>query len=133
MVDLTTKKPSELIRLAVADLVKCEKNLGYKIHMGHYHFNDEDGICNICLAGAVMAQSLKCPISITRSPSYYNVQKILYALDCFRCGTVDISFCYMGIDTKNFYNREITQYRVDKNKFKEEILALAYDLEKDGL
>ncbi len=55
-----TKLPEhlgDLINLAVDDLEKCEKSKDYLIHMGIWHSQKESGECQVCLAGAVLAQS----------------------------------------------------------------------------
>lgn len=55
MVELPDK-PSDLIRLAVKDLQSCiEKN--YVVDMFDW-YSANDGICSVCIAGAVMAESL---------------------------------------------------------------------------
>lgn len=62
-------KPSELLRLALADLRKAEKDPRYAIDMDTWHdpFYDVEAkvhtdeptaVCQVCLAGAVMAFSL---------------------------------------------------------------------------
>lgn len=52
-------KPSELIRLAIADLEKCEKDDRYEIDMYAWHQPDRDtGVCLVCLAGSVIASTL---------------------------------------------------------------------------
>lgn len=60
-------KPSELIRLALKDLRKTERQFWkYKIDMDIWHSGKTSTLsrCSVCLAGAVMAQTLKTPISL---------------------------------------------------------------------
>jgi hypothetical protein len=84
-------KPSELIRLAIGDLCKVEKNPIYRINMNVWHSpNYKDMICEVCLAGAVMAGSLDANPSFLTSPLDYCEPSIyckLQALDKFRRGT----------------------------------------------
>ena len=60
--DITDLKPSELIRVALEDLVLCADNdAEYEINMGVWHepYRMENHTwCGVCLSGAVMAQSL---------------------------------------------------------------------------
>ena len=50
-------KPSELIRLALADLRKCEADPRYLIDMAQWHRPVTSELCHVCLAGAVMART----------------------------------------------------------------------------
>ena len=89
------KTPSELIRVALADLRACEDDHRYVVDMGDWHapITDDSGreVCSVCLAGAVMAQTLRVP---REQPIYSaglrhhsrGVKDGLYALDCFRRG-----------------------------------------------
>lgn len=47
------KNVSGLIRLALADLRKCEQSPKYKINMDDWHVPNSR--CSVCLAGSVMA------------------------------------------------------------------------------
>ena len=52
-------KLSELLRLAVWDAVACEQMPEtYELNMGLWH-SPSQGICRVCMAGAVMAQTLR--------------------------------------------------------------------------
>lgn len=51
-------KPSELIRLAVADLERAEASPDYIIDMGCWHEPIPNGLCAVCFAGAVIAGTL---------------------------------------------------------------------------
>lgn len=54
---LLPDKRSSLIRLAVADLEKCERDPRYVIDMGSWIISVET-TCSVCLAGSIMAQTL---------------------------------------------------------------------------
>jgi len=56
MIELPHKR-SELIRLAVADLEKCEHDSRFIIDMSCWIISTRD-TCAVCLAGSVMAQTL---------------------------------------------------------------------------
>lgn len=63
-------KPSELIRLALRDLKAVERSKNYVINMHSWHEPDETaGVCHVCLAGAVMARSLKAERGSDLTPS----------------------------------------------------------------
>ena len=50
-------KPSELIRLALSDLEKCEGDSRYEVDMNEWHVPTQKGhVCYVCLAGSVMAK-----------------------------------------------------------------------------
>lgn len=55
----------KLIRVAVTDLVKCERDPQYKIRMSQWHngrlHGDGSVKCSVCLAGSVMAQTAEFP------------------------------------------------------------------------
>jgi hypothetical protein len=83
-------KPSELIRLAISDLCKVEKNPVYRINMNRWHhLNYKDMVCEVCLAGAVMAGSLDADPYLSISPFSFkpSIYYKLQALDEFRLGT----------------------------------------------
>ena len=141
-------KPSELIRVALADLAKCELDPRYRINMGTWHkpTDTEEAECMVCLAGAVMAKSLGAPMSMKYTPSVYapddvSTQK-LYALDLFRTGEV-IAACERlescgAIDSADLARLDISDermshYEAHEEAFKREMEGLAADLEANGL
>ena len=94
-------KPSELVELAILDLKAIEQNPNYLIamdswHVGSYrdHPNIERPRCLVCLAGAVMAQSLGIETTMTVKPwdpifhSDVTLEGKLAALDSFRNGNI---------------------------------------------
>lgn len=60
---------SAIIRLAINDLTKVEKNKNYKIDMTEWHLKFENGPCYVCLAGSVMANTLKIDIDTYAGPA----------------------------------------------------------------
>lgn len=50
---------SRLIELALSDLESVEADSRYAVNMERWHEPMEDGICRVCLAGAVMARTLQ--------------------------------------------------------------------------
>lgn len=94
-------KPSELVELAILDLKAIEQNPNYLIdmdswHVGSYrdHPNIERPRCLVCLAGAVMAQSLGIETTMTVKPwdpifdEDDSTKNKLEALDSFRSGDI---------------------------------------------
>ena len=80
-------KISDLIQLALDDVDKCEKDGRYVIDMDNWH---QPGVkkCHVCLAGAVMAQTLKCDINKQVQRSLLSVEwnSAMIALDKVREG-----------------------------------------------
>jgi len=70
------KKPSSLIRLALADLKKCEADPAYKIDMDNWHLpisnrTGSNTVCHVCFAGAVLAKTLGASPFDDVTPSGY--------------------------------------------------------------
>lgn len=133
-------KPSELIRLALADLRKCESYPAYKIDFNRWHYPELGGACCVCLAGSVIAQSLGKNPRFYSKPSDYNsdTEMKLEALDDFRSGNVDGGLFRMNIyepgQRKYLHlNRNIPLYELSREDFHEVMESLADDLEKAGL
>lgn len=84
--------PSALIRLALSDLSKCESDPRYTIDMLTWH-EHIDGTCFVCLAGAVMAQTLSIPHYRFATP----IHKELYALNEFRRGRIKAGLMFLHI------------------------------------
>ena len=83
--------PSALIRLALDDLRKVERDPRYEVWMGYWHTgtgHPERTRCCVCLAGAVMAGTLGAQPSDALCPGSYDegTRGRLEALDYFRKG-----------------------------------------------
>lgn len=97
-------KPSDLIKLALADIDGLDKSV-YEIKMDSWH-QQADGKCCVCLAGAVIANTLKRPhwqdifalSSELCDPTYYKWFESLLALDRFRTGNL-----HGGLGTLRIY------------------------------
>jgi hypothetical protein len=127
-------KPSELIRLALADLVKCERSKKYRIHMSDWHVPNSQ--CAVCLAGAVMAQTLGADITEERMPCDYDesLADPLNALNNFRVGNCTGAFrtLDLGRHKGERFRRVITHYHTSPAAFKRDMHTLAADLEEAG-
>lgn len=94
------EKPSALIRLALDDLRKVERDERYGVYMGEWHVPRDSGTCEVCLAGAVMAMSLGANIQTYSMPSDFQEQdqattERLLALNNFRSGHIADGLCVM--------------------------------------
>lgn len=85
------EKMSALLRVAVADARKLAHDPRYKLDMGLFHAQRENR-CHVCMAGAVMACTLK---SNPRSPlTPYNFSGLggrLDSIDSMRTGNFDLT------------------------------------------
>ena len=134
--------PSELIRAALADVEACEE-AGYTIDMRYWHSaaailpSGRKEPCTVCLAGAVMAQSLGIDEYSVGLPNLFGkeVGDKLYALSCFKDGRIAIGLEDMGLERPLGVDRKIpiTRYDVNRNAFFEEMDAMAAHLEREGL
>ena len=129
-------KPSELIRLALADLALCAADPNYAIDMGQWHM-PEYGVCRVCLAGAVIAKTLNATRAAELYPEDFpENRKKINALDDFRDGWVCSALDELGHDLSNWGHgagyREITSYRADPGAFMADMRQLADDLEVAG-
>ena len=83
---------SNLIEVAVTDLEKVEKSRRYSIEMSVWHEPDPDtGHCDVCLAGSVIAFTLKEDHTKRVVSSSFDdaTKNKLNALDYARCGAID--------------------------------------------
>ena len=54
-------KLSDLLEVAVKDARLLARTPGYRLRMSRWYDRDSDGVCNVCLAGAVMANTCEIP------------------------------------------------------------------------
>lgn len=133
-------KPSELIRLALDDLAACELDPKYGVSMSDWHRSEWlAGIqtCKVCMAGAVMAKTLKAPWAEVLTPTSYTNQDTinkLNAINQFRCGDIDTGFAYMQIERENTVPRymKVTSYYDGSEQFRIDVGNIATMLEKHG-
>lgn len=144
-------KLSECILVALRDLEKCEKNPKYKINMRIWHSPEkrtEDGDyipCNVCFAGAVMANTLKVKRSSSLNPSRFSkdVQYKLDALDEARVGHIEnalkpFSNSWNSKKIEEYfhthgYGFDVAIYYKNPKKFKDDMRELATNLKEFGL
>lgn len=132
-------KPSDLIELALTDLEKCESDPYYEIDMGSWH-HPEDGKCLVCLAGAVMAQSLGDNPKKVSSLARWRVRdevtaRKLSALDYFRSGGIAGGLREMRIRHPIGFPATFkpSSYSINATKFKADLRNLAAQFREAGL
>lgn len=131
-------KPSSLIELALKDLALVEKDPKYRVNMYGWHSGSigHSGVCDVCLAGAVMAKTLKVRRITDRNPDGFKDQRTssrLKALNMFRIGFVDFAFHRLSKKNKGVKDRQIVQYDTNKILFKNQMNELIKDLKAVGL
>lgn len=84
-----------LLRRAVEDAMAVEEMPGYKLNMGVWHM--PNGVCQVCMAGAVMARTLKVERDSECEPTDLSqgIAQKLYAVNCLRAGNVLGAFGYL--------------------------------------
>lgn len=125
--------PSDLIMLALKDLMAVEKLKSYKINMGKWH--EPNGKCSVCLAGAVMVKELKIPKykSVT-GPGGLGLSdreaNCLSALDRFRRGDIEVGLNQMGLllPPGTWGHQHICRYEDNKGVFYRDMERLARNL-----
>lgn len=143
-------KPSELIRVALADLRECEDDPNYDIHMSSWHtFNNVTAKCQVCLAGAVMAKTFEVPLRKAMGPDdpeFNSGQQVafkLFALDQIREGKIYHGvWTIMAADIKTkdiekirkveWDNLPIPHHRIDREGFHKTLQKVADGLEAIG-
>lgn len=128
--------PSELITLALNDLLKVEKRKGYKVDMSVWHEPDNK-VCLVCLAGAVLAceYGLDKRVEVDWDEIGEEASLKADALNCFRTGGIDFGFESLKLDQDlgQSFNRVITKYSDDRLGFYRDMRKLVRDLRKQGL
>lgn len=132
-------KPSALLRLALDDLNKVEKQDGYKVNMASWHTPalaaPATNKCQVCLAGAAMAKSLRGDSDSDLTPTSYSDRTAnkLFAINLFRIGNVGGAFQRLGRSYRKgrTFDRIIADY-YNKKLFKKDLRKLAMDLAKNG-
>ena len=132
------EKPSELIRLALKDLATCEASPKYRIHMDAWHQpSEKDEKCLVCLAGAIMAQTLESDPKTDLPPGHFGLRiwLAMQALDCFRTGAVGEGLDHLDyrrpLDVPSDWH--IPKYRDSPEQFKGKLRVLADKLGGHGL
>ena len=132
-------KLSDLILVAIADLTKAERSPRYRIDMATWHRPNAQ--CAVCLAGAVMAFTLRIPKEQHILPDHTSTKHSrskLLALDEIRCGRVRWALNTMGIKPPPEISvvLPMPSYAADapgRRKFKAALRPIARHLREHGL
>ena len=122
-------KPSKLIKIAVRDMEKCMRDSRYEIDMRVWHGPGFTGKCKVCLAGSVLAKTVKLPIAIDYCTTRLddNIDNKLALLDEFRKGYFD------SIGRNDLTNAFSCQWDANNpQEVAENLLMIAGILEADG-
>jgi hypothetical protein len=148
-------KPSELIRLAIADVTAVEKlKSKYVLDMSSWHepagFNhssddnypnvyntDSKNRCAVCYAGSVMACTLGADPTQNFEPSDFpkDTNKKLEAINALREGELGEAFRILGLKAPDIMVDELDDmidYEENSKAFKKQQLQLASQLEGLG-
>ena len=124
----------ELLRIAVEDTQKIEKDPRYVLDMDVWHDPGDDG-CHVCMAGAVMSNKLDIGPEDIIEPSdvatkdeagnlSFHFADKLRAVDCLRVG--DIWGAYVSV-----YGKQLEKDIYDKCKFLETLIRTSFPEGRD--
>lgn len=137
-------RPSELIEVALRDLEAVERrNDLYVVDMGVWHSWDmtprgdgEGPRCSVCLAGAVMAQTLGADPEADLDPMDFELEHAkLSALNAFRVGDITGGLHRLGLMREGVpVDRNVPPYyRNSGEQFKAAMREMVAELREDGL
>ncbi len=127
------KKPSEILLIALADLAKAEQDPKYRVCMSVWHMYDS-GVCEVCLAGAVMAFSLSSKRDEDKAPEDFpTYEPVLMALNWFRHGKINTGLKELGYRDVEISDLFTTEYGTSRWQFKEDMLVVVDRLKHAGL
>ena len=132
-------KPSELLTVALNDLIKTEDDPRYIVDMYTWHepiqaLTVNDDRCSVCLAGSVMAQSLEADPLLAVAPADFfdsETRQQLRALDYFQQGETVFALGFLG-DYRPFPRCRPMPYAESPEQFKKDMWQLVADLQEVG-
>lgn len=137
--DKLPDKPSALIQVALRDLAAVERQpKRFRVCMAFWN-NYHEKRCDVCLAGAVMVQTLNTRASTVEpalGPNDFptGIARKLHALEYFRNGEMWEASCELDLEfpEKLYRERTVTDYRVNPARFKKDMRAMAKALKEAG-
>ena len=135
-------KLSEAIHMALADQETVEKIPGAVIDMDDWHVTrmgisvDGERVmhCHMCFAGAVMHCRFDLGLKYHRMDDFPEEWvSVFHALDEVRQGYVNTALTYFGHETEKFKDFSVTNYSMDREGFRKQMLEVATMLEEKGL
>lgn len=117
---------SDLVELALNDLMVVEQDPEYRVNMKNWHtYIDDETVCEVCLAGSVMAKSLKISQDISCTPSMFTNgwDEAMCSLDLVRVGRLEDALLRWGHSYKTCRNLALgiqppPEYSEDPDGFK---------------
>jgi len=106
------KKLSKLAALALEDLKKVERSRRYVVDMGAWHepADENDGLCYVCFAGAVMAKTCKLDRNATEEAMLGGPESSKFqALNYLRTGNVEMAYRAMHGNGLPFDDNELVR------------------------
>lgn len=127
-------KPSELLKLALSDMELVEQDPRYKIDMGFWHMPIKNK-CVVCLAGSVMAKTLKIPPKKEKEPyDMLEIREKLLMIDRLRKGYFPT---LLNTNLPDFYDDSELEIMSNeprqRKKWKEHMCTIIGILEAEGL
>jgi hypothetical protein len=139
-------RPSELLKIALGDLIKCEKSPKYKINMNRWvdYGAAPNMPCHVCLAGAALVKEFDAKELITpcQNPGYTDkqadrLQRIALGLNDLRIGNLYEGLETLGIPKTKLkkipHDCAITDYHTDNFAFKKDMRKLVKFLQDNDL
>lgn len=132
-------RPSDLLTVALADLAAAERNPLYRVSMDTWHV-PQDGVCSVCMAGAVMAGTLGMNPDRHLSPGDAEVlgpdlEAKLQSLDDLRCGDLGEALSNLGMELPEYLaaRHHIPEYEDNVQGFHRELHKLAGLMRSEGI
>lgn len=132
-------KLSDLLELALRDLISCERSPRYRVNMDQWHvWRPKQKVCEVCLAGAVIARTLNWPIEKDMRIDVFSTHDDdrLDALDSLRLGYVSEAGELIGLSVRRAHrlqelDRRAAEYgksRASQLAFRRNMRELIRDL-----
>ncbi len=132
--------PSEALRQAVSDAKACDADPRFTLNMGTWHSPQNDGACNVCLAGAAVARRTRIGRESFIEPTNMGpkIAAKMRGLDDFRTGYIATALEKFGVPTERAYRwpdriHDDDDDDDDYSVLFSQLLKLARDLKSAGL
>lgn len=129
-------KPSEILREALADFDIIAQTPGYAIEMGWWltPASRSGGLCEVCLAGAVMARRYGADEYLSSADFAPVVDRKFLFLNAIRQGLFRTALAYLHADSADLpITREIPEYDYDPAGWRKRMDEFVDLLQEAGL
>ena len=132
------RKLWKLAQVAYDDLQAVRRSPSYIVGMHRWHMPGlVPGTCKVCLAGAVMAKTLRAPKNLMLNPSDYPpaTYRKLLALDNVRGGDIGAACSKLGITTlpSHLHWWRMPMYEYEPTGFMSALKSLIAELKKENV